>query len=137
MRTMSTQNKTRLNLYLSRDIIDFGKKWSYVTNVSISRMVEQYLREQQKIVEEVTPFQWVSDQTYGSSLSQEDEELLELESFLKNREEKDFCEAHPEHPRAKMRKKLSKEYKIMQASRKKKVEKEEKNLIERWLKTFS
>ena len=105
--------------------------------MSISRMLEEYLKKQQNLVSAKTPFQWVSDTTFAVPLSKEDRELQDLEEYLNNQEEKDFCEKNPGHPRAKMRQKLSAEHDTLFQEQRVKKKQQEKELIQRWMEVFS
>jgi len=133
---MKKSKKLHLNLYISEEIVQFAKEWSYVTNKPISTMLEEYLNQQKSIVSKITPFQWLNDPLINPSLPPEDIHFKELDEYIKNQEEKEFCLQNPDHPRAKMRKALIKEHeqhvKIKMEGQKEK----EKNLIKRWMEVF-
>lgn len=133
---MLKSKKTRLNLYISKDIVDFAKDWSYVTNVPISKMLEEYLASQQKIVANATPFQWVSDPFINPSLPPEDPHFRDLDEYITNREEEDFCKQNPDHPRAKIRRTLLKEYQNYIKEKMERQKEKEKDLIKRWMEVF-
>ena len=133
---MRKNKKLHLNLYINEEIVRFAKEWSYVTNKPISTMLEEYLNQQKSIVSKTTPFQWLNDPLINPSLPPEDIHFKELDEYIKNQEEKEFCTQNPDHPRAKMRKALIKEHeqhvKIKMEGQKEK----EKNLIKRWMEVF-
>lgn len=134
---MEHVKKVRLNLYLSKDIIEFAKKWGYVRNTSISRMVEEFFVQQQHIVAAKTPFQWISDTTFGAANTKAEKDLQDLEEYLNNQEEKEFCANNPGHPRAKMRKKLSAEHDTLFTEIRLHRKEREKELIKRWMESFN
>jgi hypothetical protein len=134
---MQKIRKVRLNLYINKDILDFAKDWSYVTNVPISRMLEEYLASQQKIVATATPFQWVSDPYINPSLPPEDQHFKDLDEYVNNREEEEFCRQHPDHPRAKIRRNLLKEHDNYLKEKMARQKEQEKDLIKRWMKVFT
>jgi len=131
------KNKTRLNLYISKELVDFAKEWSYVTDVPISRMLEDYLREQKELVSRITPFQWFSDPDIHPPPSPEDKSILEMQEYLNNREEEEFCLLNPDHPRAKIRRKVQREYETLYSQDLAKQKKKEKEVIQRWIEVFS
>jgi len=133
---MQNQEKKRLNLYIDRELLRFAKNWSYVTNVPISRMLEEYLSRQKDLVDSTTPFQWLNDPVINPSLPPEDNKIRDIEEYLRNKEEQEFCRQNPDHPRAKIRKTILLE---QEKQRKEKFElqkEEEKELIRRWMKVF-
>lgn len=133
---MKKNKKSHLNLYINNEIVKFAKEWSYVTNKPISTMLEEYLEQQKTVVSQITPFQWLNDPLINPSLPPEDIHFNELDEYIRNQEEKEFCLQNPDHPRAKMRKALIKEHdqtiKIKMEGQKEK----EKNLIKRWMEVF-
>lgn len=133
---MQDKEKKRLNLYLDKRLIEFAKDWSYVTDKPISRMFEEYLVEQQQLVDSISPFQWLSDPSINPSLPQEETHFEELEAYLRDPEEKKFCLENPDHPRAKIRRSLLKEYEkyVMEKLEGRKAK--EKELIRRWMEVF-
>lgn len=134
---MVPKNKVRLNLYLSKEVVDFAKNWSYVTDIPISKMVEDQLREQKELVARITPFQWFSDPDIHPPNSSEDESVREMQEYLNNREEEEFCLLNPDHPRAKIRRKVQREYEALYSKELEKRKKEEKEVIQRWIEVFS
>lgn len=134
---MPKTKKVRLNLYINKDTLDFAKDWSYVTNVPISRMLEEYLASRQKIVATATPFQWVSDPYINPSLPPEDQHFRDLDEYVNNREEEEFCRQHPDHPRAKIRRKLLKEHDNYLKEKMARQKEQEKDLIKRWMEVFT
>ncbi len=133
---MKGHRKKRLNLYISKELYDFAKKWSYVTQVPVSRILEETLRAQQKEVKEISPFQWLSNNRMSSSTGREDEAIHDLEEYLTNREEEEFCRNNPAHPRAKIRRKLEREYNSSIARTMEKRKREEQEFIRRWIEVF-
>ena len=133
---MKKTKKSRLNLYLSDDIIMFAKKWSYVTQTPISKMLEEHLWRQKEIVSSISPFQWLNDPHINPELKKEDDYYGDLVVYLNNREEEDFCDENPEHPRAKMRRALKKEFELYLIETVEKKKKSEKHFIQRWMETF-
>ncbi|GAB4333415.1 MAG: hypothetical protein Kow0089_02070 [Desulfobulbaceae bacterium] len=136
MRMKTGKKKKRLNLYLSDEAIRFAKDWSYVTGKPISRMLEEFLEQQRKVVERITPFQWLSDPECNPSLPGENEHFREMEEYLNNRREKEFCEQNPDHPRAKLRRTIIREYEEYQKTRVERQKVADKQLIQRWLERF-
>lgn len=134
---MKPKNKTRLNLYISKDLIDFAKDWSYVTDIPISRMVEEHLREQQELVQRISPFQWFSDPDIHPPAAAEDQSVREMQEYLNNLEEEEFCLLNPDHPRAKIRRKVQREYETLYSQELEKRKNEEKEVIRRWIEVFS
>ena len=133
---MNKKKKARLNLYISEEIIRFAKEWSYVTNKPISKMFEEHLNQQRNIASETTPFQWLNDPLINPSLQPEDIHFKELDEYIKNKEEKEFCTENPEHPRAKMRKALAIEHEHYVKIKLEKQKEKEKSLIKRWMEVF-
>lgn len=133
---MPRQPKQKLNLYMNKDIVDFAKKWSYVTDEPISKMVEEHLREQQELVGRITPFQWFSDPEIHPSTDSEDHSIQEMQEYLNNREEEEFCLRNPDHPRAKIRRKVQHEYETLYSKKLAQQKKKEKEIIQRWIEVF-
>jgi hypothetical protein len=133
---MEKKNKTRLNLYISRELVDFAKEWSYVTDVPISKMLEEYLKEKKELVQHVSPFQWLSDPVVNRALLKEDKYKNDLEEYLHNPEEEEFCRENPDHPRARIRQKLKREYERKVRVEMEKRKRKEKELIQRWMQSF-
>lgn len=134
---MKKTKKSRLNLYLRNDAIQFAKKWSYVTNKPISKMLEEYLNSQKDLVASITPFQWLNDPVINPALSEENEYFRNLEEYLNNREEEEFCKQNADHPRAKMRKALLEEYEDYERTILEKQKENNKDLIQRWMEVFT
>lgn len=133
---MKRTDKKRLNLYLSREMIRFAKDWSYVTDKPISKMLEEHLENQKQLVASTTPFQWLNDPVINPSLPSEDEHYRDLREYIENKEEKKFCEENPDHPRARIRNSLLKEYEDYQQVKMEKQKEMEKELIQRWMEVF-
>ena len=133
---MKRTNKKRLNLYLSKDTIQFAKDWSYVTDKSVSKMLEEYLQNQMEVVQTITPFQWLNDPVVNPGLPPEDDYYRDLREYINNKEEEQFCKENPDHPRAKMRKSLFKEYEFYMHVKLEKQKESEKELIKRWIEVF-
>ena len=133
---MATTRKARLNLYINRQLLDFAKKWSYVTDVPISGMLEELLREQQERVRGISPFQWLNDQGGAESATTVDAAGADLKDYLDNPEEEEFCRLNPDHPRAKMRRKLLVEYEQSSGREMEEQKTREREFISRWLKVF-
>ncbi|MCL7486803.1 MAG: hypothetical protein M8357_01340 [Desulfobulbaceae bacterium] len=117
-------------------MLDFAKEWSYVIDIPISRMLEEYLERQQKLASSITPFQWLSDPYVNPSLPPEDEDFKNLDEYVNNREEEEFCRINPDHPRAKLRRTLVKEHKKYLDDKMEQQKNEEKELIKRWMEVF-
>ena len=133
---MKKSQKTRLNLYISQDIREFAKEWSYVTGKPISKMLEDYLTEQKRIVLNATPLQWLNDPLINPTLLTEDIRSRDLDEYIQNREEELFCQQNPEHPRAKMRKTLVEEHEKYVKDKMERQKESEKDLIKRWMEVF-
>lgn len=133
---MVKKEKVRLNLYLGKELVEFAKEWSYVTDKSISRMLEEYLKEKRDLVPQVSPFQWLSDPAINPALAEEDRYIQDLDEYINNREEEDFCRENPHHLRAKMRRKLKAEYEETIEKEMESRKKREKEIIQRWIDTF-
>ena len=133
---MQKTKKTRINLYISRDLLEFARDWSYVTQIPVSGMLEEYLIRQRDIVATATPFQWLNDPIINPSLPPEDKHFRDLEEYVKNREEEEFCQENPDHPRAKMRRALLKEHEKYQMEKLEQQKVKEKELIKRWMEVF-
>ena len=84
------KKKVRLNLYVSNELVDFAKEWSYVIDMPISKMLEEYLQIKKDIVPQVSPFQWLSDQVINPSLAEEEGYLQDMAEYINNKEEEDF-----------------------------------------------
>jgi len=128
--------KARLNLYIDKDILDFAKKWSFVTDVPISRMLEEYLQQQKKRVKEISPFQWLTDPVNTGSVDERDN-TDEVVIYLRNPEEAEFCRQNPEHPRAKLRLRLLEEYERSHDEEMESRKGRERAFISRWMKVFA
>lgn len=129
-----TQKKARLNLYLNRELLDFAKKWSYVADVPISRMLEEYLQQQQARLSGMSPFQWLTDRDHGPRVSEERD--TDLEAYLSNREEQEFSRENPDHPRARLRRKLLAEFEQKKGRELEGQKQKEREFIARWLEVF-
>ena len=132
---MTTRKKARLNLYIDKQSLDFAKKWSYVTGVPISRMLEEYLQVKEEKVKGVSPFQWLTDPV-NNGTDAEQENTDEVVLYLKNPEEAEFCRQNPEHPRAKLRLRLLEEYERSQGEEMESRKGSERAFISRWMKVF-
>ena len=133
---MQTTKKARLNLYINEEIIRFAKEWSYVTNKPISKMLEEYLEQKKNLISNTTPFQWLNDPLINPSLPPEDLQFKELDEYIKNQEEQEFCIQNPDHPRAKMRKALIKQHEQHVKIKLETQKEKEKKLIKRWIEVF-
>lgn len=132
---MTTRKKARLNLYIDKQSLDFAKKWSYVTEVPISRMLEEYLQAQEERVKGVSPFQWLTDPVHTGS-TDERNSTDEVVIYLRNPEEAEFCRQNPEHPRAKLRSRLLEEYERSHGQEMESRKGRERAFIARWMKVF-
>ncbi|MHB1351083.1 MAG: DUF6364 family protein [Desulfobulbaceae bacterium] len=128
--------KARLNLYVNRDVLDFAKKWSYVTGRPISAMLEEYLQEQEQQVRGVSPFQWLTDPVNTPSGPADESGRSELDVYLSNREEAEFCRQNPDHPRARLRAHLLEEYEKNHGEEMERRKKRERAFISRWMEVF-
>ena len=101
-------SKVSLNLSINDEILEFGKQWSYVTGISLSKMFEQFLIGQKRLISRKTPDEWLTDPEINPFLeySEIKEEIKAYEEFLNNKNEAEFCRKQPDHPRAILRKKL-------------------------------
>jgi len=133
---MQKNKKVHLNLYISEEITRFAKEWSYVTNKPISKMLEEYLQQQKSIVSRTTPFQWLNDPLINPALPPEDIHFKELDEYINNKEEIEFCLQNPDHSRAKMRKALVKEHEQHVKIKLEGQKEKEKDLIKRWMEVF-
>ena len=133
---MTITRKARLNLYINRQLLDFAKKWSYVTDVPISGMLEELLQQQQERLRGISPFQWLNEQGGERPASEADDDRSDLTAYLDNLEEEEFCRQNPDHPRAKMRRKLLTEYEQSSSQEMEAQKKREREFIARWLKVF-
>ena len=133
---MVKKKKVRLNLYVSNELVDFAKEWSYVIDMPISKMLEEYLQIKKDIVPQVSPFQWLSDPVINPSLAEEEGYLQDMAEYINNKEEEDFCRENPRHLRAKIRQKLKGEYEKTIKKEKEKQKKREREIIQRWMETF-
>ncbi|MHB8789494.1 MAG: DUF6364 family protein [Desulfobulbaceae bacterium] len=131
---MVNQKKARLNLYIDRQTLDFAKKWSYVTGVPISKMLEGYLQAQEERMKGVSPFQWLTDPVSTGVTAEQGKD--EVETYLKNPEEAEFCRQNPDHPRAKLRLRLLEEYERSHGEEMERRKTQEREFITRWMKVF-
>ncbi len=134
---MARKKKVRLNLYITEELVDFAKDWSYVTDVPISSMLEKYLEEKKELVPQISPFQWLSDPVINPDFLKEDEFINDMETYINNSEEEEFCRENPDHPRAKIREKLKSEYIILINKERDLQKKREKEVIQRWMEVFT
>lgn len=125
-----------MNLYIDKETLDFAKRWSYVTDVPISRMLEEYLQQQQERLNGVSPFQWLNDHANSQTAPAGESSRTDLEAYLYNAEEEEFCKENPDHPRAKVRRKLLQEYEQSWNSEMEERKRKEREFITRWLKVF-
>lgn len=132
---MTTRKKARLNLYIDKQSLDFAKKWSYVTDVPISRMLEEYLQAQEEKVKGNSPFQWLTDPVNTGSVD-ERVNTDDVVIYLRNPEEAEFCRQNPEHPRAKLRARLLEEYERSHGEEMESRKGRERAFIARWMKVF-
>lgn len=131
---MAAAKKARVNLYIDKQALDFAKKWSYVTEVPISRMLEEYLLAQEERMKGLSPFQWLNNPANtGATADREDDEVG---SYLRNPEEAEFCRQNPDHPRAKLRLRLLEEYERSHGEEMESRKSRERAFITRWLKVF-
>ena len=131
------KKKVRLNLYLRKDVVDFAKNWSYVTDTPISKMLEEYLRGKQELIPRISPFQWLSDPDINPELLEENEFVQDMEEYIMDEEEEEFCLENPDHPRARVRRKLKEEYSRKIQNQKDNRRKREQDVIQRWMEVFS
>lgn len=132
---MTTRKKARLNLYIDKQSLDFAKKWSYVTDMPISRMLEEYLQAKEEKVKGVSPFQWLTDPVNTGSVDERDN-TDEVVIYLRNPEEAEFCRQNPEHPRAKLRLRLLEEYERSHGEEMESRKGRERAFISRWMEVF-
>lgn len=132
---MTRNRKARLNLYIDEKYIDFAKKWSFVTDVPISRMLEEYLQAQEKRIQGLSPFQWLTDPAHTGSADERDH-TDEVEIYLRNPEEAEYCRQNPDHPRAKLRQRLLAEYERSHGEEMERRKDKERAFISRWMKVF-
>lgn len=134
---MKKNKKKRLNLYLSEEAIAFAKQWSYVIGKPISKILEDQLNRQKNMVASITPFQWLNDPVINPELTDEDAHYRDMEEYLANANEKAFCDANPDHPRAKMRRAMQREYERYKKNIIDKKKENDKELIKRWMEIFT
>lgn len=131
---MVNQKKARLNLYIDRQALDFAKKWSFVTGMPISKMLEGYLQAQEERMKGVSPFQWLTDPVNTGEAVEQGKD--EVETYLRNPEEAEFCRQNPDHPRAKLRLRLLGEYERSHGEEMERRKTKEREFITRWMKVF-
>jgi hypothetical protein len=129
--------RERLNLSLDSEILDFAKKWSYVRNRPISRLVEDMFSDLKELVSTVTPEQYLHDPELPPNQFPVDENQDQVyDEWLKDEAEAEYCKKNPDSKRAKLRIALLKQRE--EESRKEWEEQErlEKEFIARWKETF-
>lgn len=129
--------RERLNLTLDPEILDFAKKWSYIINRPISRLVEDMFSELKGLVSNVTPEQYLYDTELPHNQFPADENQDQVyDEWLKDEAEAEYCRKNPDSTRTKLRIALLKQRE--EESRKEWEEqiRWEKEFISRWNETF-
>lgn len=129
--------RERLNLSLDPEILDFAKKWSYVINRPISRLVEDMFIELKDLVLNVTPNQYLYDSELPHNQFPVDVNQDQVyDEWLKDEAEAEYCRKNPDSKRAKLRIALLKQ---REEESKKEWEEQirwEEEFIARWKETF-
>lgn len=142
-------NKTRVNLYIDEELLEFGKKFAYVMGTSISKILEGKLHRELERIKALSPedyLQKVHDEAIEEMQSSIEylEKIQEWqEEILNDEAEAEYCRKNPDSPRAKMRlellrKREEKEDKKARefAKYEKESEKRKADIIRRWNETF-
>jgi len=129
--------RERLNLSLDSEILDFAKKWSYVRNKPISRLVEDMFSELKNLVSSVTPEQYLHDPDLPHNQFPVDDDQKAFDEWLKDEAETEYCRKNPESKRAKLRIALIKQREEESKRELGEQERLEEEFIARWKETFS
>ncbi|MGD9817164.1 MAG: hypothetical protein AB7V04_00545 [Desulfomonilaceae bacterium] len=146
---MSDAKKKRINLYIDQQLLDFGKRFSYVTGQSISGLVEGFLRleeEKTRILSAESYLQFSVDQAeqwYDFSGKRGADDADYYDEYLRDEKEVEFCKNNPDSVRAKLRIQLlrDQEDRRQQELEKEAREKESREqvrqeFVKRWNETF-
>lgn len=112
---MDETQKKRVNLYIDQQLLEFGKRFSYVTGQSLSGLVEGFLRseeEKTRILSAEKYLQFIDDQAeewYHLSGQSYADEIDSIDEYLRDKEEVEYCKKNPDSTRAKLRIQLLKE----------------------------
>lgn len=141
--------KSRVNLYIEKDLLEFGKELAYVWGGSLSQILEDKLRHEHFRVSTLDAEQYLKENeeeellAYMRSEEGIQDQLDAYDEYLKDQEEAEFCRNNPDHPRAKLRLSLLKQRKEderkmdEEASRlAKEYAKKKESIIRRWNETF-
>lgn len=146
---MKEAYKKRVNLYIDEQLLEFGKRFSYVTGQSLSGLFEGFLRseeEKTKILSAENYLQFDENQAeewYVFSGQYATDDANSIDEYLRDQAEIEYCKKNPDSIRAKLRIQLIKEQqerdqlemekeKIARERR----EKSRQEFIKRWNETF-
>lgn len=147
---MAKKKKSRVNLYIDEDLLEFGKKLAFVKGCSLSNILEGTLWHELDRVKTLNDPELYFSEKAEESLENYKRSIEYIESitqaeqdYLRDLEEAKFCQANPEHPRAKLRlemleKQRLEEEKTLQKFHEyqEKLQERKHAFIERWNKTF-
>lgn len=128
--------RERLNLSIDSEILDFAKKWSYVRNKPISRLVEDMFCDLKHLVPNITPEQYLHDPDLPHNQLLVDDAQQAYDEWLNDKAEAEYCMTNPESKRAKLRIALIKQREAESKKEFEEQEKLEKEFIARWKETF-
>lgn len=143
------EKKARVNLYVEKELLEFGKNLAHVLGTSLSQILEEKLRHESYRVSSLDAEQYLKESeeeeilAYWRSDEHHREQLAGYEEYLKDHEEEEFCRKNPDHPRAKLRSNLIKQReeehrRMIEESSKvaKEYEKKKEAITKRWNETF-
>lgn len=129
---MERIERQRVNLYLEKELVDFAKKWSYVTGKPFSHLIDEYLRHLRGDILYMEPEDWFLKEFDPEKLSREDlqkfikDENDYYDKIINDKKEEEYCRKNPDSTRARTRALLIKEIMSKQEEDIKKYQEEEK-----------
>lgn len=128
---MERTERQRVNLYIEKELVDFAKKWSYVTGKPFSHLIDEYLRHLRGDILYMEPEDWFLKEFDPEKLSKESlrkfirDEKDYYDEIINDKEEEEYCRKNPDSTRAKTRISLIKEIELKQQQEIEKHQEEE------------
>lgn len=128
--------RERINLSIACEILEFAKKWSYVTKQPISHLVEDMFREKKDYISDLTPEQYLYDPDLSHHQPSGDDAMQIFDDWLEDKAEVEYCQKNPESKRAKMRVALVKQREAQFTKEERKRKELQEAFIARWREVF-
>lgn len=146
---MDKVTKKRVNLYIDSQLLEFSKRFSYVTGSSISNLVEGFLRSEEEKTRILSAQRYLefndnqAEEWYNFSGKRAFDEADSINEYLHDEEEVKYCRDNPKSVRAKLRIQLLKEKQErdqlelhQRAIAEEQRDQERQAFIKRWNETF-